>query len=38
MRTLATKADLGNHTNLDAAATSKQEHVDDYIGAVTTTA
>ena len=32
LRMLATKADLGNHTNLDAVATSEQEHVDDCVG------
>ena len=32
MRTLAMKADQGSHINLDAAATSKQEQVDDCVG------
>ena len=29
---MASEADLGSHINPEAAATTKQEHVDDYVG------
>ena len=32
LRVTATEADLGSHINPDAAASTKQEHVDDYVG------